>query len=534
MLSDPQATDPGASQPETAFTILLEKEKRLSDSLLWQAQRRYFERTGIEAWRSGAVPYYVTNNPRLASRYAETVFGYLRDWHNNRTSSEHQEPLHIVELGAGCGRFGFFFLKSFSGLLRRSSFSQTRFCYVMTDFAESNLAFLRSHEALRPFVERGLLDFALFDVECDDTLHLEHSGEILKPGSLQAPLVVIANYVFDGTTQDAFHIKDGHMFEHLISVYSDVAEPDLSAPEAFEHLAVTYADKPALEDYYPEPEFNAILHDYGQNLKETTILFPASGLRCVKRLASVSTGGFLLLSGDKGDVQEDFLDGGRDPAFVMHGSFSMQVNYHAMGQYFAKTGGTAFTMHQLHSSLNVSAFCLTGESFNALAETEMAYDRAIGSGSVDDFFVLRRGIQEHYDKLEIKHLLALLRSSDYDPKILWDCLPVVWARIEDASEPIRREILRIVHKVWENYYHLGEEHDLAFALGRLLFSLGEYQDALRLFQESCRLYGDSPQALWNMGLCYCGLKKMEEAAACFSRTLNSNGEFQTMEGLQER
>jgi len=35
----------------------LQTNRRLSMSLLWRLQRNYFERHGIEAWSSGAVPH---------------------------------------------------------------------------------------------------------------------------------------------------------------------------------------------------------------------------------------------------------------------------------------------------------------------------------------------------------------------------------------------------------------------------------------------------------------------------------------------
>src|ERR1700746_3326715 len=152
------------SSPENIFTHLLEGDKRLSECLLWQAQRNYFERSGLDAWRTATVPHYITSNPRLASSYAETVLGYLRDAHANQWLDPTQ-PVYIVELGSGSGRFGFLFLRTFSDLLRRSSLPPVSFCYVMTDVAERNLEFVRSHQALQSFIEQGVLDFALFDVE---------------------------------------------------------------------------------------------------------------------------------------------------------------------------------------------------------------------------------------------------------------------------------------------------------------------------------------------------------------------------------
>src|SRR5262245_56914020 len=59
--------------------FVLEEKQRLSQSLLWRAQRHFFEQQGIEAWRQGTVPHYVTSNPYLANTYARLVFAFLRD-----------------------------------------------------------------------------------------------------------------------------------------------------------------------------------------------------------------------------------------------------------------------------------------------------------------------------------------------------------------------------------------------------------------------------------------------------------------------
>jgi len=56
----------------------LEKQRPFSQSRIWQLQRDYFSGAGIDAWRSGQVPHYVTgdpvrsqkNNPRSSPRVA--------------------------------------------------------------------------------------------------------------------------------------------------------------------------------------------------------------------------------------------------------------------------------------------------------------------------------------------------------------------------------------------------------------------------------------------------------------------------------
>ncbi len=171
--------------PMSGEPCVVEKEQRLSRSLLWRLQRSYFHRAGIDAWRTATVPHYITNNPRLADAYAAVVFGLLRDGHTS--GLDPREPFTVIELGAGSGRFGYLFVRAFVALQRRSRLASVPFRYVLTDFTETNLGYLREHPALRPFVEQGVVDFATFDVERDSEIVLHHAGTRLGPGACGAP-----------------------------------------------------------------------------------------------------------------------------------------------------------------------------------------------------------------------------------------------------------------------------------------------------------------------------------------------------------
>jgi tetratricopeptide (TPR) repeat protein len=510
---------PGGAQG--AFTV--EANQRLSRSILWQAQRRYFHEQGIEAWRTAAVPHYVTNNPALAGAYAEVVIGFLRDCRTAGPGAEgrawepldEREPIHIVELGAGSGRFGYLFLKALLDIHARSPVKGVRFRYVMTDFTETNLAFLRAHDALRPLVERGILDFALFDAEQGSELRLVHAGETLSAGSLQNPLVVLANYVLDGISQDAFSFAGGRIHECLVTLRSPRREADLSDPAMFERLVPTYTRRPISAAYYEEPELDAILHDYARDMDGATILFPSTALRCLRRLSDLSRGRLLLLSGDKGNAREEALRDAGDPRMSVHGSFSLMVNYHAIGAYVRRRGGQALGVTQRCAHLSISAFLL-GAHPRGYEETRFAFEQSIDRAGPDDFFCLRRGVQESYAELDLEHLVSLLRLSRDDPKILRDCLPALRGKLEGASEPMRRDLREAALRAWENYYHIGEEPDLAFACGLLLFELGACAEALSLFERSRRLYGDDAATWWNIGMCHHGLGRVEEATRCIA------------------
>ncbi len=68
---------PGASSVHGGHKRARRRDyRRLSASPIWAANRRYYDRTGIDAWRTGTVPHYVTNSVALATAYARVVLGY--------------------------------------------------------------------------------------------------------------------------------------------------------------------------------------------------------------------------------------------------------------------------------------------------------------------------------------------------------------------------------------------------------------------------------------------------------------------------
>ena len=535
-LSQIDASDENGDATEDGAQVVLEQGQRLSQSKLWQLQRNYFDSQGIEAWRQGEVPHYVTSNSFIAGAYARVVFGYFRDCQAtvcppNGSLLDLDQPLYIVELGAGSGRFAYHFLKQFSGVYRHLVQNDIRFKYIMTDFTERNIDCWRSHTSLQPFVEEGLLDFACFDAEHDEAFELIGSGESLSPGSVRNPVVVLANYFFDSIPMDAFSIEEGQLHESLVTLSVPREASDLKNPEVLSQVEVSYDHQPVTGDYYGDPEWNRILQDYGQRLAGTGFLFPTAALQCLHRLECLSGGRLLLLSGDNGDSREDTLLNQGDPEPIMHGSFSLGVNYHALGQYVRNKGGVALHTAHRHASLSVCAFLL-GNPSRAYPETRQAYLEAVENFGPDDFFNLKKGLQEAYHQMDTEQVLACLRLSGWDAKIMLECGPALMDNLEDASEPLKQEVYRAIERVWDCYYPIGEEADLAFQLGMMLYKMQYYPEALNFFERSVGLYGHHPETAYGMGLCYKGLRQMDRALTYVNQALESDPDYEPARALR--
>ncbi|HEU4327188.1 MAG TPA: tetratricopeptide repeat protein [Roseiflexaceae bacterium] len=508
--------------------VLPAEPQRLSQSPLWRLLRDYHEQTGVAAWSSGTLPNHITNNPVLARAYAQVVLGFLRDW---RAALDPQQPVYLVEPGAGSGRFGFLFAKIFGQMLASSALADLPWTYVLTDFTEVQLDHYAAHPLLQPLLSRGQLDFARFDASMPHELRLRHSGQTLSPGALRNPLVVLANYCFDALPQDAFAIRGGRLHERLIALAFRPDSPADAGP--LERLLIRYADRPVSPDYYGDADLDAILRGYEERLDATSLLMPTTALECVRFFGRVGGGRLLLLAGDKGYVREDALRGRVEPGIAHHGSVSLRVNFHAIGQLVERQGGQMLAYEHNHHSLAICAFLL-GDPPSGCPETRLAYDQAFTACSPDDFFLLKDFIERHYGQLSLEQLLAYIRWSGWDATIFLATLPAILELLESATPAHIRDLRRAVKLVWEHFFPIGEAADLPYHLATLLINLGDYGEALPFLEISLRLYGPDAGTFYFMALCHYHGGETEQALARIGQALDLEPEAEPLLELRRQ
>ncbi len=475
--------------------------RRLSESPLWAAQRRFYERAGIEAWRTATVPHHVTNNVALATAYARIVLGFLRD-------AGGREPLYVVELGAGCGRFAFLFLRALETIGHRSRLADIPVRYVMTDVAEATIGFWRAHEALAPFVRSGRLDFARFDADRDRGFRLEGERRTIAPGAPAARIVVIANYVFGALRQDAFAVRAGLIHEYLVA-----AVPAHRRNAA--NVSLSWRVGARVTAPYAEGDFNAILRDYAGPGIAGRVLFPVGTLHGLARLAALARGGMLVLAADRGTARaSDAVTRAVDLEAARHGALSFPVSFHALQAWLTRQGGMSLRPSRAHRHVHVAAFLL-GPRGRAWRATRRAYAKAVAGGGPDALYAARRDLATRTRPLAPRALLSLMRRCGPDPRVVAECVRPLWPRLADADASLRRDIRAAILAAWPNYYHLGEPYDLPFNFGLMLYAVRAYDEARALFGASVRLYGDDAATHWNLGLCYVALGKPREAHASF-------------------
>jgi tetratricopeptide (TPR) repeat protein len=480
---------------------------RLSESIVWQLQRELYNEHGIQAWAHGNVPQTITTTPYIARAYARVVLGYLRD-------IDPEEPVYIVELGAGSGRFGYRFIRQISQLFQASSIRQKRFRYVMTDVSPSIVEYWQHHPMLQPLVADGILEFAQFDAT--------------QPTDLPVgkPLVVIANYFFDSIPHDSFTIERHHLFENLVRLTSPTETPALGS------LNLTFQGQPAPWPYYGDPVLDAMLEDYRERLDNVTLLFPIAAIRCIDHFRRLSDGNMLVIAADIGSSRDDDAREHAAGGVGVDRHFWLEVNFHAIGEYVRRLGGYALHPPFSPASLNVSAFVLGAEA----RELRLAYASDIGEQGPDDFFITTRMLASRYEKMEYGELLTFLHSTGWDSDYFLQALPVLMDKLDDTSWPSRSDIRHAVDEAWLQYYPMGhgaDAGDLASGFGVLLYSIGEAASAMEYFLQSLSLFGEDARSTFNIALCLYRLERPSEALEWTDRTLALDPTAEEAEQAQE-
>jgi tetratricopeptide (TPR) repeat protein len=495
---------PPPAQPEPRY--VLESNTPLSQSMVWRLQRTFYGDQGIEAWTRSNVPQGITTSPNIARAYTHIVGAYLKDVEPVDPS----QPVYIVEMGAGSGRFAYRFLKALT-----DSAPHARFVYVMTDATPSVVDFWRDNPRLRALLDAGLLDFAHFDVVNVAPIRLLNSAVTLAPGEVRNPVVLIGNYIFDTIPQDAYTVRSGQLFANLVTIRASSPELDLTAPDSRVRIGLSFGadDTPTDPNLEPDPLLRELLHTYAHKLDNTTVLVPRAAMACLRFVRDLN-GRALCLIGDFGDTAEDELPDHGPPGFGAGGGLWLPVNFHALGEYTRGLGGSARHPADRHIRLNISMLL-----FGHAAAAQQAYTEAVDRHGPDDLSVLARALAEHVSELSFEAILALLRTTSWDSDYVLRCLPRLIELLPSAEERLRGEVVLGVATAWDQYFPIGESDDLPFALGALLYTLERPAEALEFFEISLRDFGEDPRTTVNLALTLYRLGRLSDSLRWLDRTL---------------
>lgn len=544
---------------------VLEDFTRCSESHLWKLMMSFYDRKGPDSWAQGIVPHFITCNAFIGRSYAQVLHGYIRDcMAPGGVGLDVTKPLYVVELGTGSGKFSYFMLKALEEMQATCPFPFDKIVYVMTDFTKTNFDFWKEHPRLQKYFDAGNLEAGIFDAVNDHEIHLT-SGKVLGAGNVDNPLCVVANYLFDTLCHDIFQVENGVLKEGLVSVGSRAPEePDPLDPVIIQRFDNEYQYAPIEPSYYTDEDgdelhLQRILEWYKDYFGRedpqvgASLLVPIGALRALRHLSAMSSGRIIVISGDKGNNNPEHFRGLGDPHIAVHGSFSVMVNYHAIGSYFTSRGGFAVHNPQEEASLKVSCFVLSGDD-HQLGESflgdEMnrkdeqraarwpnlmaAFDQHVTKFGPNDFFVMQKSIKDDNSQPSLKSIIALLKLSDFDPDVFWKFRDGILNALNTCGEKLRADLCRGIPRVWENYFLLDKDKDIAFEIGRFYYGIRDYANALRYYKDSSDEIGEHHVTWHNMGLCYYSQDKPQTAHTFFCKALEKEPGYEKANSWKTR
>lgn len=495
--------------------VYLENEVRFSESIYWKCQTDYFDDKGINAW-IGNVPYYVTCNSLITYSYAQMALRFIQDGIRNGLIDP-KETIYLTELGTGSGRFSYQFLTFFTQFVKDFN-CDFKFCYVMTDSTQSNLDYWEQHDQFQPFIEQGILDFAIYWIGQDKPIELKLSNITLSENTLKNPMIAIANYIFDSIPPDAFRVENGKLHEGLISVMTDKHNlgPNNKIIE-LNGLKSRFDFKPINPEYYDDPYINQILAFYEENLETSTFLIPYTSIQCINHLSSIAGGKLAVISADKGYTHYTSLKNLATPHIAFHGSLSVMVNFDCIGQYIKHRGGDVLMATETEG-MKVNMFGV-GFKFDDMPETRWAYQQFGHRFSTKEFLLIKNEVIEHASDLTLQEFMSLLKMSYWDPDILVSVAMEWGQKLGEASPGYLDELRAGLLELYDNYYFIPNYKNPLFEMGHIYHVIGDLDMALERYNESMRRFGEDAATVMSIGFCHYYKEDKATALKCFEKAL---------------
>lgn len=521
-----QPVQPVLEPEKTPVSSSLGEKCRLSESMIWQMMRDYYATQGMNAWHSN-VPNFITSSTYIAEAYAEMVLAFLEGYYDHLDVNE---PLYIVELATGSGRFSHLFLRELERKLACfSRFQALKIRYVMTDFADSNVSFWMNHDKLRPFVESGRLDFGVYNSVVSNRIDLINSQECLAPDTLKNPLIAIANYFFDSIPMDVFRVESKVLKEGLVSLERNMegVEPD-SPPHISQIKTEFHYQDLYSANYYPEAKLNAILNHYRHTIKDGTILFPMTAFDAIRNLQAMSNNRLVLLSSDKSYTSVQEMIRYDKHEFAVHdGAFSYMVNYDAIGRYFTNDGGRFF--YTEGKSLNIQTVCCIEMEQPDCDFERLHYlfkEKFNRTNTMNSLCNTLPDMEPQDAVNKMYYLLGQIRLHQEEPQVLSILGQQAADIVQNCLGSQQEDLLALMQNTLNNYYYYPGESNLPFWLSQLYYSMMKYSEALACLDLTIRYFGEHEALFYLKGLNYEKLERWQEAKVYYEKAIARNPDTQ--------
>lgn len=507
----------------------MEKDIPFGQSVFWEQQRNFYNNQGIEAW-AGKVPYYITNTTFLAEAYFQTIVSFWLE-SSLQPAFTKKEPFYVVEFGAGPGLFSFYLLQRLYKW-REESQPDFSFVYIMTDLAASNVGFWKDHPTLQFYIEKEVLDFAVWDVESTTPLITDLKNiELSARNPAKNAFVAVANYLLDSLRYEFIRLEKG---EVLYGCVNEQTLPENFLSDAEHTLESFFANLyflPLHKDKLEE-ERN-ILHKtitaYSASKENCDFFFPSGAITFFKNIRTISNHNLLMLITDKGNYKHKNLILNFKPGVVWHHSVSIDVPFDILARWATETGGEA-VITETSQAVQNAGFLLTPDN-SAFPHTLHTLKNQFlnhPSGTIYTMFRFYAGCK---NALSLTDIISCLNIMQWDPFVFNELFPVLVQYIKSQQEPLlMADLVDGLQKIADHYYYLPDMDNTLANIGIIFQELSNFKVAIYYYKRSLAEFGDMEATRFNIATCCIALKEWAAAKEWLEAIVVENPENFTARG----
>ena len=465
------------------MTVILDSDVLLSEASIWQRQCDFYAREGAAAWYN-QVPFYATSNAFIAQAYADMIKAFMDDWYAQHGCLQ----FRILELGAGCGQFSYLCLQSLTAQAAKMGY---QWHYVMSDFDSKLLSFWQEHAAFKSFLDNGCLSFVESTIGGD----IHTLVDSLSP--TDAPVIVIANYLFDSLPADIYRVSGEAL--HPVTVSLSTSSENINNQNAVLDFEQVTMDCKVIEQAATAD--NLLLEQYRLELLDSYMLYPKMGIEFLDQLNKIAPQGLLLLATDKAYGSSEELDYLEPPELTGHnGCFSVMVNFDVFRRYAELHDGSA-CVPSTRAGIKTAAFGI-GFSLSGLNYLQIATQQHIQRFAPTDYLNFYRNMQKKIDTFNLEEAVSMLALSNWDATVFQRLYKCIFAQLDGADMLTVHYLLDHLPVIAAHYYWLEQGEDLLFQIAVIFHTLKSYTKALEYYELSLRYFPGIFGLYFNMGVCY--------------------------------
>lgn len=479
---------------------VIESATPFDRSILWELHHAYFANRGIEAWKTGEIPFFSTSNAAYATQHAKLFEAHVRDLEASHVLAP-DATITVMECAGGVGVFAANFLFALEDANPKLA---ARVRYLFTDYVAQNVRQAVSSAPLARWYQAGRVIPARLDVTLPESLELLDGAS--DPGR---PVFVICNYLCCVLPMKHLSRRAGAGWHELMVTVGGIADDENAVDrESFlasiarnptrrglmEQVDVLWEWEPTdLAAVLPDARHRAAIERAVEAFPEATVGWPVRYFDFLVKVAAIVDERALVLTSDFGTNRDKKLGVRTTGRPHLYGNtLNQPVNTSLFSAWAEVTG-----LHHLRTvedltSLN-SVITSAAPFGPAVREVFPALYMRLGTG--DDVLDYWTAAVHFYEKKEhLRSLRFWLRCADLDRRN-----PEHRYRLGEIALELGQPDRAVIHLLVG--YELDVDHawDFDFQLGRAYAMAGDHASAITWYSRSA-LREPHPVTWTNLGI----------------------------------